>query len=121
MGLFQSSSIEPVEAFPGLEDSILVLKDGRKLAFQTCGVPSEQETKDTQLVLAFHGALGTGDFKVWSPLFESLGWRVVSPTIPGWGQSSAHEGRTLADWPLDVVQLLSSLGAKNYRHFVVVC
>lgn len=120
MGLFQSSPVEPVESFPPLNDSFLVLKDRRKLAFQTCGVSAENETKDTLLVLAFHGALGTGDFKISSPLFESLGWRVISPTIPGWGQSSPQEGRTLADWPHDVAQLLGSLGIDPERKFVAL-
>jgi pimeloyl-ACP methyl ester carboxylesterase len=104
-----NAASEPPLSFPALSDEILQLPDGRNLAYRICGATkkdtttsrtTEQQRHRQQLVFAFHGALGTGNFDRWSPLFDKeLGWLVVAPTLPGWGQSSPYNaGYTLQQY-----------------------
>ncbi|CAB9510732.1 expressed unknown protein [Seminavis robusta] len=86
--------MEPRSTYsPTLSDETLrKLPDGRTLAYRICG---ETAANCKQVVFAFHGALGTGDFDHWSYIFQKLGWLVISPTLPGWGLSSANPCYTL--------------------------
>ncbi|KAL3921903.1 MAG: hypothetical protein SGILL_002497 [Bacillariaceae sp.] len=106
-GTAKGSSPLQSAAFPPLSDETLELTDGRTLAYRTCGAKA---AASKSVVFAFHGALGTGDFDIWCPVFERLGWFVVSPTLPGWGLSSPYEspGYTLQQYAEnDMVQLTS--------------
>lgn len=97
------------------DDEILVLPDGRNLAYRICGA---EPGVGVTYVLAFHGALGTGDFDVWESTFRELNWRVIAPTLPGWGRSTPHTGRTLRHWAEDVSILSDQLNIHD--SYVVV-
>ena len=95
------------DGFPTSSDHALELPDGRTLAYRTCGCNLED---CSHVVLAFHGALGTGDFDEWSDVFRKHRWLVVSPTLPGWGLSSPSPGYTVGNYAAtDVVHLVSHL------------
>lgn len=110
-----STSNDAGISFPPLSDKTLELPDGRILAYRTCGMTapptsSSSSQNDFQpnprVVYAFHGALGTGDFDLWSAVFEKLGWFVISPTLPGWGLSTPNPGYTLQEYAeYDIVHL----------------
>lgn len=85
-------------------DGKISLRDGRTMAYQTCGDPSGWPT------VLIHGALGIGDFSDHHNTCMALGLRAISPTLPGWGQSTALSGYSILDWPLDLVELLGHLG-----------
>jgi len=71
-------------------EKTLVLSDGRTLAY-SCG---GQETS-TKVVITLHGVFGVGSCdRHLDHTFTELGWRCISPTLPGWGRSSP--------WPKDV-------------------
>lgn len=59
------------------------LLDGRTIAFTLCG-----DKDSAKLLLAFHGALGVGDFFAFDQTFTRHGYLVVAPTLPGWGNST---------------------------------
>jgi pimeloyl-ACP methyl ester carboxylesterase len=89
-------------------DARYKLPDGRNLAYRICGATANKS--HTRLVFAFHGALGTGNFDLWSPLFQKLGWLVVSPTLPGWGMSSPNSGYTLQQYAeYDMMHLIQHI------------
>ncbi|MGA1842215.1 MAG: alpha/beta fold hydrolase [bacterium] len=46
--------------------------------------------------------------------FADRGLRVVSPDRPGYGGSSPQPGRTMSDWPKDVVRLADALGIDRF-------
>ena len=91
------------DGFAPLDDEILILPDGRNLAYRVCGYRACNDTSSSSssssdndnatirrhmIAFAFHGALGTGNFDLHNARFKALGWFVVSPTLPGWGLSS---------------------------------
>jgi pimeloyl-ACP methyl ester carboxylesterase len=90
-----NNAADTVSVFPKLSDETFELPDGRNLAYRICGATI---TSPKRVVFAFHGALGTGNFDLWYPLFQELGWLVVTPTLPGWGLSSPSSGYTLQQY-----------------------
>jgi pimeloyl-ACP methyl ester carboxylesterase len=84
------------------------LSDGRRLGFAESGDP------DGAPVLFFHG-LGTT--RVISPPEQparELGLRLIALDRPGIGLSEALPGRSLLDWPKDVVELADRLGFEQF-------
>jgi pimeloyl-ACP methyl ester carboxylesterase len=92
-------------------DRSLRLPDGRTLAYTDLGPP------DGTPVMYFHGAPSSRlDIILlgFEATLAKLGVRVVSPDRPGYGGSSAQPGRTLEDWPADVIALADHLGLGRF-------
>lgn len=88
---------------------VMRLRDGRDLAWVESGVA------DGTPVFAFHGTPGSRlqlSFDEAAP--TSLGVRMVVPDRPGYGLSSFHRHRTLADWADDVAALATHLGIDRF-------
>ena len=88
------------------------LPDGRNLAYAEYGDPSGTP------VLLVHGNPGSRLF--WglhpdSPFRSSL--RLIAPDRPGVGLSDFDPGRTVAEWPDDVVSLADALGIQKFILF----
>lgn len=82
---------------------MVTLPDGRGLAYTEWGLP------DGKPVLCFHGTPGS---RLWCPdeaATAAAGVRLIMPDRPGIGRSDPMDGRTLADWPKDVVALADAL------------
>lgn len=82
---------------------------GGTLAYTDIGDP------DGPAMLFFHGA-PTSRLRLMDFDGEFLRWglRVVSPDRPGYGGSSPQPGRSLADWPTDVLALADELGIDRF-------
>jgi pimeloyl-ACP methyl ester carboxylesterase len=85
------------------------LPDGRELAWLEVGKPRGNP------VFMFHGTPGsrlqvTYDEKT----IAASGVRLVAPDRPGYGHSSFHPGRTLADWASDVAALADHLKLERF-------
>lgn len=92
-----------------MKDSQVTVADGRRLAYTDIGHP------DGSGVFFFHGApmsrlhlLGLHD-----QLFAQ-GIRVVTTDRPGYGRSSPHPRRSLADWPADALALADYLEIERF-------
>lgn len=85
-------------------EHLLTLSDGRTLAYASGG-----EMSSRKVFLGLHGVFGVGAVDAWtSRAFADLGWRCISPTLPGWGRSSPWPaGRPVAAFTADVQELLS--------------
>jgi pimeloyl-ACP methyl ester carboxylesterase len=88
------------------------LPDGRRLAYAEYGDPSGTP------VLLVHGNPGSRLF--WgrcpgSPFRPGL--RLIAPDRPGVGFSDFGSGRTVVDWPEDVVSLADALGIEKFVVF----
>jgi pimeloyl-ACP methyl ester carboxylesterase len=79
------------------------MPDGRRLAYTEWGVPEGQP------VLCFHGTPGSRLFCPDEEATSAARVRLIMPDRPGIGPSDPREGRTLADWPMDVVALADAL------------
>jgi pimeloyl-ACP methyl ester carboxylesterase len=64
----------------------LALSDGRRIAYMEAGDPNS----DT-LVILFHGAFAIGHIapNQYSPVLREKGVHFLTPTLPGWGESSS--------------------------------
>lgn len=87
-------------------ESELTLRDGRILRFAEWG------RADGHTVVLCHPS---------SPVMqpgwdaaEAVGVRIVAPVLPGIGRSSFQPGRTILDWPSDVIALASHVGAERF-------
>lgn len=85
------------------------LDDGRQLAFAELG------RRDGAPVIYFHGFPGS---RLEARLVEKeacrAGIRLVAIDRPGMGLSSPRTGRTIIDWPRDVVQVADSLKLASF-------
>ena len=85
------------------------LMDGRSLGYTEFGDPSGAP------LINCHGGLSSGlDIRGVEPVARELGVRVISPDRPGIGRSDRRPGRTLLDWPSDVVALAGTLGIDRF-------
>jgi pimeloyl-ACP methyl ester carboxylesterase len=91
------------------EDSMVRLRDGRRLGYAEYGNPAGSP------VFFFHG-LGTT--RVICPPDDGTalyyGVRLVAVDRPGIGISDPRPGRRLLDWPADVAQLADQLGIDRF-------
>lgn len=95
--------------YPPLPKSDHVLPDGRRLSYAEYGRPNGTP------IFLFHGTPG-------SRLFGRLGHnaaadrnvRLIVPDRPGFGRSTFQKGRTIGDWPADVVALADALGIEKF-------
>lgn len=88
--------------------------DGRTLSFLDAGPPGGA------LVIVHHGTPGAGRFA--RPELESaerLGLRLVAYDRPGYGGSTPHPGRSVADAAGDVAAILDELGAERFATYGV--
>lgn len=88
------------------------LPDGRRLAYAEYGDPSGTP------VLLVHGNPGSRLF--WGRYPDSPfrpGLRLIAPDRPGVGLSDFGSGRTVVDWPDDVVSLADELGIEKFVAF----
>lgn len=92
-------------------DQQITLADGRKLGYSEYGAP------DGKPVLYFHGSPGS---RISWPAFNPddhaarLNARIIAVDRPGYGLSDAKRGRTLLDWPDDVVELADALALDQF-------
>lgn len=97
---------------PFARDQRIRLRDGRSLGYAEYGDPAGKP------VFFFHGVPGSR--LAWhtdASLAASLGIRLIAPERPGYGLSDFQPGRTLLDWPDDVLELADALG---FARFAVV-
>ncbi len=91
------------------EDNVLRLSDGRRLGY------AEYADPDGNPIFLFHG--NPGSRLSWG-LFPGSpfrpGLRLIAPDRPGYGLSDFQPGRTLADWPDDVLALADALGITRF-------
>ena len=87
------------------------LQDGRALGF------AEYGDFNGKPVFYFHGHPGS---RLEFPLFDpedaasELGVRLIAPERPGHGMSDFQRGRTILDWPDDVIELADSLHISRF-------
>jgi pimeloyl-ACP methyl ester carboxylesterase len=92
-----------------MNDSLVDLSDGRKLAYIDVGEP------EWPCLLFFHGAPSSRlRLAYLEREFLDHGVRLVSPDRPGYGRSSAQPGRAMDDWPADVAALADALGVDRF-------
>ena len=90
------------------QDTSVVLRDGRRLAYTEWG------TANGRPVLVFHGTPGS---RLWCPdeaATIEADVRLVNPDRPGIGRSDPKEPRTLADWANDVAELADALEIETF-------
>jgi pimeloyl-ACP methyl ester carboxylesterase len=94
---------------PMSTDNTVQLRDGRTLAYAEWGDPAGapifffQGTPSSRL---FHHP----DLSI----AENLGARIITADRPGYGLSTFQPGRTLLDWPDDVLELADHLGLARF-------
>src|SRR5512136_1292203 len=95
-----------------LPEGDIRLRDGRRLAYAEYGDPQGKP------VFFFHGTPGSRLFHhPDDSVVASTGARIIAIDRPGFGRSDFKPGRTLLDWPNDVVQLADAL---NIQRFAVM-
>lgn len=88
---------------------VAVLRDGRTLAFVERGDPRGFP------IVHHHGMPGSRlQHEASDEHYRARGIRLITPDRPGYGMSDAHPGATLADWPLDVADLMDSLEIRRF-------
>lgn len=96
----------------GSDDAVVRLPDGRSLGYAEFGDPAGFA------VLNCHGGLTSRlDIAGCDTAARAAGVRVISPDRPGVGLSDRQPGRSLLDWPGDVVHLLDQLGVDRCSVF----
>jgi len=95
-----------------LPEGNIRLRDGRRLAYAEYGDPQGKP------IFLFHGTPGSRLFHhPDASVAASAGARIIAIDRPGFGRSDFKPGRTLLDWPNDVVQLADAL---NIQRFAVM-
>jgi pimeloyl-ACP methyl ester carboxylesterase len=85
------------------------LREGRKLAFSEYG---ELQGKPT---FYFHGTPGSRlEAEFTEEAAKEFSFRVIAPDRPGMGESDYKPGRTLMEWPNDVVELADHLALEKF-------
>lgn len=92
-----------------LPEGNIRLSDGRRLAYAEYGDPQGKP------VFFFHGTPGSRLFHhPDASVAASAGARIIAIDRPGFGRSDFKPGRTLLDWPDDVVQLADALDIQRF-------
>jgi pimeloyl-ACP methyl ester carboxylesterase len=87
----------------------LRLEQGRRLAFCQYG------PRDGRPVFFFHGWPGSRlDFAPNAGAADEAGARVIAIDRPGIGRSEPRPGRTVLDWPADVLAVADALGIERF-------
>jgi pimeloyl-ACP methyl ester carboxylesterase len=86
--------------------------DGRTLSVLEEGAP------DGEVVVAHHGSPGAGLlYRTEIESAERLGLRLIAYDRPGFGESTPHPGRRVADAAEDVAAILDALGAERFATY----
>jgi pimeloyl-ACP methyl ester carboxylesterase len=92
-----------------MNDSTVMLSDGRQVAFTDMGDPGGAA------IFFFHGAPDSRlSIASLEREFADRTLRVISPDRPGYGASSPQPGRSMADWPPDVAAVADALGIERF-------
>ncbi|CAF0854548.1 unnamed protein product [Rotaria sordida] len=93
-------------------EKYISLSDGRQLAYTEQG-----DIDSDKIFIFFHGAFGIGDSSNEKDFYKEIGYHCITPTLPGWGNSSPWpENRPILNYPNDIHQLLSSLKKNNHKN-----
>jgi pimeloyl-ACP methyl ester carboxylesterase len=84
------------------------LRDGRRLAYAVWGDP------DGETVFLFHGAPGSRLFAPDPVTTAEAGVRLVTVDRPGYGGSDRQAGRSILDWPIDLLQVADRLEVARF-------
>lgn len=87
----------------------IALTDGRTLAYREYGDPV-----GVPCIYTTGHAASSAAGAILDPAAKSMGVRWISVDKPGYGWSTFQPGRTLLDWPKDVVQLADHLGIGRF-------
>lgn len=94
---------------PEPADRFAVMRDGRLLAYRERGDPAGAP------ILHHHGMPGSRlQHEADDEFYSRHGVRVITPDRTGYGLSEPQPGRTLADWPLDVADLMDAIGIDRF-------
>ncbi|KAF2222760.1 Alpha/Beta hydrolase protein [Elsinoe ampelina] len=89
--------------------NVLILTDGRKLAYADYGAQHER------VVIFFHGLPSSRlEARLWQDTANALSIRIVAPDRPGLGISTRHSTRKVVDYPVDVAALVAHLKVTGY-------
>ena len=92
-----------------LPEGEIRLRDGRRLAYAEYGDPQGKP------IFFFHGTPGSRLFHhPDTSVAASAGALIIAIDRPGFGRSDFKLGRTLLDWPSDVVQLADALNIERF-------
>jgi len=89
-------------------DAKIQLIDGRNLAYALWGDP------DGESLFLFHGAPGSRMFAPDPEITARVGVRLVTVDRPGYGGSDPDPGRSILDWPADVLQLADAIQVPRF-------
>lgn len=92
-------------------DNQIKLRDGRRLGY------AEYGDLQGKPVMHFHGTPSSrfeGGRPIADEIATRLGVRLIVPDRPGMGLSDFKPGRTLLDWPDDVIELADALGLERF-------
>ena len=91
-------------------DAMHRLPDGRRLGYASHGMP------DGRPILYCHGTPGSrlSITPAMARTARELGAWLIAPDRPGYGRSDPQPGRSLADWCLDVANLMDGLGVARF-------
>lgn len=91
------------------ESKTLALHDGRQIGYGEWGAP------EGRAAFFFHGTPGSRLLtRPFDKAAKERDIRLIGLDRPGYGLSSFHEGRTLLDYPNDVVQVADLLGIDRF-------
>ncbi len=91
------------------ENRTVRLRDGRLLGYAEYGDPAGRP------VFYFHGFPGSRlEAQLSHAMAEERGVRVIAVDRPGYGLSDFKPGRTIGQWPEDVVALADALGLERF-------
>jgi pimeloyl-ACP methyl ester carboxylesterase len=92
-----------------VSDHTIRLRDGRRLGYAEWGDPRGGP------LLYFHGWPGSRiEGRLGDEAAKASGVRLIAIDRPGMGLSDFQPGRTLIDWPADVVQVAAALGLDHF-------
>lgn len=91
-----------------LTEDMIRLPDGRRLAYAETGAPAGVP------VFFFQGTPSSRLMRPDEGVTRDLGARLIVADRPGFGLSDPKPGRTLLDWPDDVVSLADALGIGRF-------
>lgn len=85
------------------------LRDGRELGYACFGAPQGSP------VLYFHGGDSSRLEAQWfAEAAAKLNIRLIAPDRPGFGLSAFQPGRSILDWPKDLIQLVDALDIDQF-------
>ncbi|KAL8516087.1 hypothetical protein ACS0TY_014676 [Phlomoides rotata] len=93
--------------------SLMLLPDGRRLAYQEQGVPADQARYSMIVPHSFLSSRFAGIPGLKSTLLQEFGIRMVTYDLPGFGESDPHPVRDLESSALDILHLSYALNVTD--------